>query len=131
MTDLTAQAKSYYRAYETGDRSVVEDALAPGFTFTSPFDDHIGREEYFRRCWPNHQSHAKFHFESVAQDGDAVVIVYRLEMRAPNPVHPDASFRNAERMTFENGKLKALEVFFGDPPGGLTRRQFAAQSGAG
>jgi len=39
-------------------------------------------------------------------------------------------FRNAEMHSFENGKLKSVEVFFGDPPNGLTRRQFAEQSGA-
>jgi len=33
-------------------------------------------------------------------------------------------------MTFEQGKLKSVDVFMGDPPGGLTRRQFAEQSGA-
>jgi ketosteroid isomerase-like protein len=131
MTDLIALAKSYYRAYETGDRSVVEKAMAPGFTFTSPFDDHIEREDYFRRCWPSQPIHSKFHFVSVARDGDSVVIVYRVEMRTGTAVHPDATFRNAERMTFENGKLKSVEVFFGDPPNGLTRRQFAEQCGAG
>ena len=50
--DLTELAKGYYRAYERHDRAFIENNLAPGFTFTSPFDDHIGREEYFRRCWP-------------------------------------------------------------------------------
>ena len=48
---------------------------------------------------------------------------------------PDANnlarFRNAELMTFEQGKLKSVEVFFGDPPRGLTRREFAVESGAG
>jgi hypothetical protein len=52
-------------------------------------------------------------------------------MRRPNAVHPDMSFRNAEMHTFEDGKLKSVEVFFGDPPRGLTRREFAVESGAG
>ena len=34
-------------------------------------------------------------------------------------------------MTFEGGKLKSVEVFFGDPPAGLSRHAFAVQSGAG
>jgi hypothetical protein len=33
-------------------------------------------------------------------------------------------------MIFEKGRLKSVEVFFGDPPGGLTRRQFAQKFGA-
>lgn len=36
--DLTELAKSYYRAFENYDRAFIEDNLAPGFTFTSPFD---------------------------------------------------------------------------------------------
>jgi hypothetical protein len=40
-------------------------------------------------------------------------------------------FRNAEMHTFDGDKLKSVEVFFGDPPNGLTRREFAIQSGAG
>lgn len=123
-------ARRYYESYETGDRAFIERNMADGFTFTSPFDDHIGREEYFARCWPNHASRRKFHFEAMMEEGDVVLVVYRLEMHFPNAVHPDASFRNAERMTFENGKLKNVEVFMGDPPDELTRRQFAEQSGA-
>ncbi len=127
---LTELARRYYESYETGDRSFVEGLLSSDFAFTSPFDDHIGRDEYFARCWPNNVSHRKFHFEAMMQDGDVVLVVYRLDMHFPNAVHPGASFRNAERMTFEKGALKSVDVFMGDPPGGLTRRQFAEQSGA-
>jgi ketosteroid isomerase-like protein len=132
--DLTEKAKSYYRAFERHDPAFVAGELAEGFTFTSPFDDHIGREDYFRRCWPKPEGgeplHAKFDFVVVAQDGDRVTVVYQATMRRPNATHPDMTFRNAEMMTFENGKLKSVQVFFGDPPGGLTRHEFAVQSGA-
>ena len=129
--ELIELAKGYYRAYETGDRAFVENSLAEGFTFTSPFDDHIGREEYFRRCWPVKNIHHRFNFVTVMQDGNRVFVAYDAELREPNAVHPAARFRNAELMTFENGKLKSVEVFFGDPPRGLTRREFAVESGAG
>lgn len=127
---LIEMARRYYESYETGDRSFVEGVLADDFAFNSPFDDGIGRDAYFARCWPNHVSHRKFHFEAMMAEGDVVLVVYRLDMHFPNAVHPDASFRNAERMTFEKGRLKSVDVFLGDPPGGLTRRQFAEQSGA-
>jgi ketosteroid isomerase-like protein len=127
---LIEMARRYYQSYETGDRSFVEGVLADDFAFTSPFDDGIGRDAYFARCWPNHASHRKFHFEAMMEDRDTVLVVYRLDMHFPNTVHPGASFRNAERMTFEKGKLKSVDVFMGDPPGGLTRQQFAEQSGA-
>jgi predicted SnoaL-like aldol condensation-catalyzing enzyme len=131
IVDLIEKAKSYYRAYERHDPDFVAGELADGFTFTSPFDDHIGRDEYFRRCWPAEPLHQKFDFLAVAQDGDRVTVVYQATMRRPNAVHPDMTFRNAEMHTFENGMLKSLEVFFGDPPNGLSRREFAAQCGAG
>jgi ketosteroid isomerase-like protein len=129
--DLTELARRYYRAFEDHDRSFIENNLAPGFTFTSPFDDHIGREEYFRRCWPTAHLHRKFAFVTVMQEGDKVFVAYDAEMHVPNATHPAAQFRNAELLTFENGKLKSVEVFFGDPPRGLTRREFAVESGAG
>ena len=129
--DLIEKAKSYYRAYESHDPAHVAAELADGFTFTSPFDDAIGREEYFRRCWPKEPMHQKFDFLAVAQDGDRVTVVYQCHMRMHIAVHPDMTFRNAEIMTFESGKLKSVTVFFGDPPNGLTRREFAVQCGAG
>ena len=129
--DLIEKVKGYYRAYERHDPAHVAKDLAEGFTFTSPFDDHIGREEYFRRCWPAEPLHQKFDFVSLAQDGDQVLVVYQCAMRRPNAVHPDMTFRNAEMHRFEGGRLKSVEVFFGDPPNGLTRREFAVQCGAG
>jgi ketosteroid isomerase-like protein len=128
--DLTERAKDYYRAFERHDRAFMEDNLRADFTFTSPFDDHIDRAAYFKRCWPEKPLHQSFDFVAVMQDGDKVFVAYDAIMRLPNATHPEARFRNAELMTFQDGKLKSVEVFFGDPPGGLTRREFAVQSGA-
>ena len=129
--DLTRHVRDYFRAYETGDRALIEDNMAEGFTFTSPFDDAIGRQDYFRRCWPNNTNHRRFDIEFLAQEGEKVMVVYQANMATGNPVHPTAQFRNAECHAFEKGKLKSVTVFFGDPPGGLTRAQFSKQSGAG
>jgi ketosteroid isomerase-like protein len=52
MSDLRELAKSYYRAFERHDRSFMEEHLAADFTFTSPFDDSIDRDAFFRRCGP-------------------------------------------------------------------------------
>ena len=128
--DLIEKAKSYYRAYERHDPGFVAGELADGFTFTSPFDDHIDRDAYFRRCWPVTPLHHRFNFVAVAQDGNRVMVVYDAELKRPNEAHPDMRFRNSEMLTFESGRLKSVEVFFGDPPGGLSRHAFAVQSGA-
>ena len=50
-------------------------------------------------------------------EGDRVMILYGATIK---PAHEGAQqhpLRNAECMTFENGKLKNVEVFFGDPQG--------------
>ena len=129
--DLTQKVRDYFRAYETGERDLIERQMAEGFAFTSPFDDAIGRDAYFRRCWPNNSNHRRFDIEFLAQDGEKVAVVYVANMATGNPVHPTATFRNAECHVFEDGQLKSVTVFFGDPPGGLTRQQFSEQSGAG
>ncbi len=129
--DLIERAKGYYGAYERHDRSFMEEHLAADFTFTSPFDDHIDRTAYFKRCWPKEPLHQTFDFVALARDGDKVMIAYDCTMHRPNTTHPAARFRNAELLTFQDGKLKSVEVFFGDPPRGLSRRQFAVESGAG
>ncbi|MBN9589649.1 MAG: hypothetical protein BGN85_07435 [Alphaproteobacteria bacterium 64-11] len=131
--DLTELARQYYHAFERRDPDWVAARLADGFTFTSPFDDHIDRDAFFRRCWPRPDEeplHSRFDFMALAQDGRRVTVVYQAELRRPNAVHPEMRFRNAEMMTFEDGKLKSVEVFFGDPPSGLSRHDFAVQSGA-
>lgn len=60
-----------------------------------------------------------------------MLVVYRANMETGNAVHPTATFRNAECHAFEDGRLKSVTVFFGDPPGGLTRKAFSEQAGAG
>jgi ketosteroid isomerase-like protein len=130
MMDLRELAKGYYHAFERHDRAFMEENLAADFTFTSPFDDRIDRAAYFQRCWPKEPLHQKFDFVTVMQDGDKVFVAYDATMRMPNTTHPQARFRNAELMTFWDGKLVSVEVFFGDPPRGLSRREFAVQSGA-
>lgn len=129
--DLVELARGYYQAFERHDPDWVAARLAPDFTFTSPFDDAITRDAYFRRCWPQTPLHHHFAFTMLARDGDRVTAVYSCELKQPNVVHPFMRFRNAEVLTFADGKLKSVEVFFGDPPGGLSRHDFAVQCGAG
>src|SRR5437868_155442 len=55
-------ARAAYGAYESGDRSVLEDLLAEDFTFYSPYDVGIDRATYFERCWPNAELIDRYHF---------------------------------------------------------------------
>lgn len=125
MTDLTDLARKYFRAYQAKDRAFVEANLAEGFTFTSPYDDHIDRATYFERCWPNSASIDDMRIEGAAEDGDAVLVMY--EVRTAT----GSAFRNMERLTFKNRKLASVEVYFGDPPSGVAREEYLAFIEAG
>jgi ketosteroid isomerase-like protein len=120
MTANSDLARKMFQAYETRDRAFVEQLLAPDFTFTSPYDDHIGRDAYFERCWPNSESIAKFHFVAIAESGDSVLVLYQCATKS------GSSFRNTECLTFTDGKLNAVEVFFGDPPSGIAKADYPA-----
>ena len=64
-------------------------------------------------------------------EGNRVMVMYRFEAKATDVKRPNLSFRNAECLTFEKGRLSHVDVFFGDPPTGMTRAQFALSAGAG
>jgi hypothetical protein len=120
MASNTELAKAIFRAYEMRDRTLAERLLAPDFTFTSPYDDHIGLAAYFARCWPNSKTIRRFDFVAIAEAGDGVFVLYDCEA-----VNGDR-FRNTEYFTVKNGKLASVDVFFGDPPSGVTREDYPA-----
>ena len=96
-----------YRAYETGDRPVLERHLSDDFTFYSPADVGIDRARYFERCWPNAQQIAAFAYLRLVEMGDEVLVTYEC-------TRADGSrFRNTEVMTFDGDKIARTEVYFG------------------
>jgi ketosteroid isomerase-like protein len=106
--DLVALARASYGAYETGDRSVLDDLLADDFVFYSPPDPGIDRAAYFERCWPNHERHKRFAYERLQEIGDGEVLVTYEAERTDG-----GRFRNTEVLRFEGDKLKRAEVYFG------------------
>ena len=101
-------AEASYRAYETGDRELIESLIAPDFTFHSPADEAgLDRAGYFERCWPNGQNLAKFEFVRLIENGDEVVVTYEA-------TRADGSrFRNTEVLTFDGDVQTRAEVYFG------------------
>lgn len=51
--NISDLVRSYFNAYETNERAAVEELLCDDFTFTSPVDDHINKDNYFAHCWPS------------------------------------------------------------------------------
>jgi ketosteroid isomerase-like protein len=105
-----------FRAYQTADRSAIEPLLTEDFTFTSPYDDHIDRATYFERCWPGAGAFERFELEQITVDGDACFAMYTGQRRGGN------AFHNTERFELAGDRIRAVEVFFGLPPGAPPER---------
>src|ERR687891_1404386 len=103
MSNRLQIAKDVYRAYETGDRGVVERSLTDDFTFYSPPDPGIDRATYFERCWPNSGNLARFEFVRLIEHGDDVVVTYE-------STRTDGTrFRNTEILAFDGEKMCRAE----------------------
>ena len=87
---------------------MIEDLLSNDFTSTSPFDDRINRAEYFKRCWSNSDNIRTFQIEKLLENGNEAFVRYECETKAGK------KFRNTEWFGFEEGKLKEVEVYFGE-----------------
>jgi ketosteroid isomerase-like protein len=110
--DRLQLARDCYRAYETGDRRVVEELLADDFTFYIPADVGIDRATYFERCWPNSELIEDFEFKRLVENGDEVIVTYE------STKTDGRRFRNTEILTFEGDEISKVEVYFGwDVPG--------------
>jgi ketosteroid isomerase-like protein len=107
VDDRLQLARDVYGAYESGDRSVVEELLSDDFTFYSPYDVGIDRARYFERCWPNAGQVERFEFERLIESGDEVVVTYE------STKTDGKRFRNTEVLTFEGNKIRRAEVYFG------------------
>jgi ketosteroid isomerase-like protein len=99
--------REIYAAYENGERDVVERLLGDDYEFFSPPDPGIGRDLYFERCWPLHETIASFEFVRLIEQGDEVVVTYE------STKTDGRRFRNTEIQTFAGEKIARTEVYFG------------------
>jgi hypothetical protein len=91
----------------TKDRTALEALLADDFHFTSPLDNRLDRETYFRRCWPNSTTIDGFDFVYLVTDADRVLVTY--EGRNTD----GHRFRNTEILTIRDQHIVDVEVYFG------------------
>jgi hypothetical protein len=102
-----AVARACLEAYVDKDRAAIEALIAEDYRFTSPLDNALDRETYFKRCWPNSDAIAGFDYIYQTENGNRAFIVYEAHTRAGR------TFRNSEVYTVRNGQLVATEVYFG------------------
>ncbi len=105
--DRLGLVRDSYRAYETGDRALIERVLADDFVFSAPPDVGIDRATYFERCWPNAGQIAAFELERLAEVGDEVLVTYAATRT------DGTRFRNTEIFGFAGEKIGRVEVYFG------------------
>ena len=107
MADRLQTVRACYRAYETGNRDLVEGLLTGDYRFFSPPDPGIDRDRYFERCWPNAQAIDGFDYVRLAEVGDEVLVTYEA-------TRTDGSrFRNTEIFGFAGDLIARTEVYFG------------------
>jgi len=94
------------QAYLEKDRDAIERLLAENFHFSSPLDNRIDRDAYFRLCWPNSRNMEDFEIVRLAADGDAVFMTYIATSSGRR-------FRNTEVHTVRDGQVIEIEVYFG------------------
>jgi len=102
----TDTVKAICQAYVAKDRAAAERLIADDFHFSSPLDNRIDRETYFRICWPNSETTDGFEFIRVVEAHEQVFVTY--EGKAGGK-----TFRNTEVHTVRDGKIVEVEVYFG------------------
>ena len=117
-------ARAAYGAYVTKDRALLEGLLASDFHFTSPLDNRLDRETYFRRCWPGSADIEAFDLIHLATDGDRVFVTYEGRNK------DGRRFRNTEILTIRDQRIVDVEVYFGWPvPHVAPEGEFLSESG--
>jgi ketosteroid isomerase-like protein len=107
VPDRLQRVRDCYRAYETGDRSLIEELLAEDLTFYSPPDPGIDRAAYFERCWPNAGTIRSYEFKRLFEHGDEVFVTYE------STKTDGRRLRNTEVLTFAGDRISRVEVYFG------------------
>jgi ketosteroid isomerase-like protein len=107
LADRRQIVRDAYRAYESGDRSLLEGLLSDDYTFFSPYDVGIDRAKYFERCWPNAGQLESFELVRMIESGDEIVVTYE------STKTDGKRFRNTEIHSFEGDKICRTEVYFG------------------
>lgn len=110
----------YLGAYESKDREMIESVIAADFTFSSPNDSYIHRDEYFEKCWAQSINVDTVLMERIFVNHDEAFVQYVIATKEGN------HFRNVEFLKFEGPRIKQIDVYFGrELPGAAPLRATA------
>ena len=101
--------RTYYSGYEKKDWHLSSGVLSDSFTFTSPNnDDHISKSVFKQRCFLSQLDFIKqFELEAILDHGEEAFVKYLCRTTK------GTSFRNVEYFRFADGKIAAIECYFG------------------
>ena len=105
--DNIATVRALFDAVEARDREMAEWVIDEDFRFFSPYDNGLDRDKYFEICWPLSGQFQDFKLTDAIADGERVFITYEVVSRDGTRI------RNAEVHTVRNGRISAVEVYFG------------------
>ena len=99
----------WYTGWEKRDWPALDKLLTDNFTFTSAAgDDHINKATFKTRCWEVQVDFIKqVDLQRVFGSGNEAFAMYVCHTRN------DKSFRNVEYIRLRDGKIEAIECYFG------------------
>lgn len=101
--------RKWYGALEQNDFGQFTALQAENFTFTSAAgDDHISASTFKTKCWDTQINFIeRFDLERVIGSGNDMFVKYLCHTKNGK------SFRNVEYFRLRDGKVEALECYFG------------------
>jgi len=107
MSDVEV-VKELQAAFDAQDARAADRLVAEEFTFTSPQDDHLGKAEWLRVCFPTAAHFRRRTMLAVQELGDEVIAYYEYEV-----AETGERYRNTEVITVRGGRVVQTRVFFG------------------
>ena len=101
--------RELFRAFHAADRAAMEKLLHTDFHFTSPYDDHINRTQYFERCWPHSGTFRHNTLRHILTNEETCFVEYVAESGDGTAIH------NVEKIQVKDGQIISIDVFFGGP----------------
>jgi hypothetical protein len=101
--------RKYYKAWEMKDWGALAALLTSNFAFSSAAgDDHIPTSTFKAQCWDTQSpSIERFDLLRVFAVGSEAFVMYLCHIKSGN------AFRNVEYLRLNDGKVEAIECYFG------------------
>jgi ketosteroid isomerase-like protein len=103
-----AVVRKYYAAWQQKDWPLLNSLLADDFTFSSPRDDHINKSDFKAGCWNTQIAYIdRFDLTQVIGTDSEAFVMYI------GHTANGKTFHNVEFFRLGEGKVKAVECYFG------------------